>query len=77
LAWTSARPDGFDDGSEGGPVPYTTQYRVSVDTAEKAATPAHDCGIWHKIVDEADVMTTVKAFHEIGFNPTVSIEEDA
>ncbi len=51
------------------------QYRVSIDTAEKAATPAHDCGIWHMICTEADVKEKAEAFVRIGFTPIVTIEE--
>lgn len=51
------------------------QYRVSIDTAEKAATPAHDCGIWHMICSEADVKAKTEAFIRLGFTPTVTIEE--
>lgn len=50
-------------------------YRVTIDTAEKAATPKHDTGLFHMDVTEDKVVSTVEAFAMIGFTSTVTIKE--
>lgn len=49
------------------------RYRITIDTAEKAATPMHDCGLFHMAATDEDVMAKAEAFAMIGFTPTVEI----
>lgn len=48
-------------------------YRVSFDTAEKAATPMHDCGVFHMTVSEDKVLETVENLAKIGFTAKVEM----
>jgi len=45
---------------------------IRFDTAEVAATPAHEMGVWvMKDVPDEEVVERVAALHTLGFNPEV------
>lgn len=53
-----------------------SRHRISFDTGEKAATEAHDCGIFHLLVPEDQVVSRMEALTMLGFTPSHSIVEE-
>lgn len=54
-----------------------SQHRISFDTGEKAATEAHDCGTFHLLVPEDQVMSHMEALTMLGFTPRHSVDAEA
>ncbi len=52
-----------------------TGYAVTIDTAERAATPAHDCGLFRLRCTEANVREQTEALVMLGFTPTVEVAQ--
>ena len=45
--------------------------RISFATSDVAATPKHDCGVFHMTVSDEEAVMQVEALTTLGFTPTV------
>lgn len=47
-------------------------WKISFNTMDVAATPKHDCGVWHMYATDEDVKEKAESLVRLGFTPDVS-----
>lgn len=48
------------------------KWKISFNTMDVAATPKHDCGIWHLFATDEDVRARTEDLIKLGFTPEVT-----
>jgi len=48
------------------------RWKISFNTMDVAATPKHDCGVWHLYTDDENVKGRTEDLIRLGFAPEVS-----